>query len=77
MKEKATLHGVGYYTRFFYNVNRPFEFSGRSRDSALIYSATELAFGHGAFFSSASYNIVEQGKIEYNYVFPVQLRYAD
>lgn len=76
MKEKAAVHGVGYYERFFFN-NNYWQYMGRSRDSALSYSATELAYGHCAFFSSHSYNFVEQGSIEYNYVYPVQLRYSN
>lgn len=75
MKEKAAVHGVGYYERFFFN-NNYWEYMGRSRDSALSYSATELAYGHCSFVSALSYNLVEQGFIEYNFVYPVQLRYS-
>ena len=70
MKEKATVHGVGYYDRFFYNHEMGRNI-GRDRDSILMYSATELAYGHGAFFRT-----LEQGEIEYSCVYPVQLRYA-
>ena len=75
MKEKTMVHGVGYYERFFYK-DRYWEYMGRSRDSALIYAATELAYGHGSFISKSSYNFIEQGLIEYNYVYPMQIRYA-
>lgn len=70
MKEKATVHGVGYYDRFFYNHEMGRNI-GRDRDSILMYSATEIAYGHGSFFRT-----LEQGEIEYKYVYPVQLRYG-
>ena len=76
MKEKTMVHEVGYFERFFYK-NKYWEYMGRSRDSALMYVATELAYGHGAFIPTSTYNFVEQGEIEYNYVYPIQLRYAD
>ncbi len=76
MKEKAMVHGVGYFERFFYK-NRYWQYMGWSRDSALMYAATELAYGHGAFFSTSTYNFIEQGMIEYNYVFPVQQKYSE
>lgn len=74
MKEKAMVHGVGYFERFFYK-DKYWQYMGRSRDSALMFSATELAYGHGAFISRSTYNFMEQGKIEYDYVYPMQLRY--
>jgi len=73
MKPKALVHGVGYYSRFFYKDNN----WGPSRDSALMYAATELAYGHGAFFSNGSYNMIEQGLIEYEHVYPMQLLYGN
>lgn len=76
MHDKTMVHGVGYYERFFYK-DSYWKYMGRSRDSSLIYSATELAYGHGAFFSSLSYNPSEQGKLEYNYVYPVQTMYGN
>lgn len=75
MKDKATVHGIGYYSRFFYN--NDFGNGGNYRDSVLICSATELAYGHGAFFSNASYNFIDNGKIEYNYIYPIQLLYSN
>ncbi|MBE2226534.1 MAG: hypothetical protein IAE93_04305 [Ignavibacteria bacterium] len=77
MKEKTFVHGMGYYSRFFYNSENNWGSIGYSRDSALMYAATELAYGHGAFCSSDSYNFIEQCEIEYKYVYPMQIRYAD
>ncbi|MEO8208917.1 MAG: DUF5696 domain-containing protein [bacterium] len=76
MHEKTMVHGVGYYERFFYKDNY-WQYMGRGKDSALIYSATELAYGHGSFFSSLSSNILEQASLEYNYVYPLQLLYGN
>lgn len=76
MKNKTFVHGLGFYERFFYNKNY-WEYMGKSRDSALIYAATEIAYGHGAFFSSHSCNIIEQSAIEYTYVYPLQLLYSN
>lgn len=76
MHDKTMVHGVGYYERFFYK-DSYWKYMGRSRDSSMIYSATELAYGHGAFFSSLSYNPSEHGKLEYDYVYPVQTMYGN
>ena len=76
MKEKTFVHGMGYYSRFFYNASNNWGSIGFSKDSALMYAATELAYGHGAFFSSDSYNFLEQAELEYKYVYPMQIRYA-
>lgn len=76
MHDKTMVHGVGYYERFFYKDNY-WKYMGRSSDSAMIYSATELAYGHGAFFSSLSYNPVEQGSLEYEYIYPAQTLYGN
>lgn len=77
LKEKTFAHGMGYYSRFFYNSTNNWGSIGFSKDSALMYAATELAYGHGAFCSSDSYNFVEQCEIEYKYVFPMQIRYSE
>ncbi|MBK9334518.1 MAG: hypothetical protein IPM96_19470 [Ignavibacteria bacterium] len=76
IKPLMFAHGMGYYERFFHK-DRYWKHMGRSLDSALIYSATELAYGHGAFFSDLSYDIYEQSKLEYEYVYPVQLLYGN
>lgn len=76
LKEKASVHGMGYYERFFYK-DYYWKYHGRSRDSALMYAATEIAFGHCAFFTTDSYNLLEQAKIEFEYVFPLQQRYSN
>ncbi|HMQ98045.1 MAG TPA: DUF5696 domain-containing protein [Ignavibacteria bacterium] len=76
MKPKTFVHGIGFYERFFYNTNY-WQYMGKGRDSALMYAATEIAYGHGAFFSSHSYNLIEQSGIEFNFVYPLQLKYKD
>lgn len=76
LKEKVFVHGMGYYSRFFYNSSNNWASIGYAKDSALSYAATELAFGHGAFFGVDSYDFLEQALIEFNYVYPVQLRYS-
>lgn len=69
--EKTSSHGVGYYERFFYK-DQYWKYNGKSRDSALMYTATELAYGHCSFVSSNSYNFIEQAQIEYKYLYPFQ-----
>lgn len=76
MKSKAVVHGVGFYERFFFNRNY-WHYMGKSRDSALMYAATEIAYGHGAFVSSHSYNFQEQSIIEYGLVYPLQRMYLN
>lgn len=79
LREKAAVHGVGYYSRFFYNQNviSGWGTSGYSRDSALMYAATELAYGNYSFISSGFYDMMEQTKLEIDYVYPVQLKYSN
>jgi len=76
MHDKTMVHGVGYLERFFYK-DSYWKYMGRSKDSVMILSATELAYGHGAFFQSNSYDFKEQGLLEYNYVYPMQLMYGN
>jgi len=77
MHDKTLVHGMGYYERFFHNDSYWQQYMGRSKDSAMIYSATELAYGHGGFFSSLSYDPVEQASLEYRHVYPMQLLYGN
>lgn len=76
LKEKAAVHGVGYYSRFFYQEGIPWGHTGYSRDSALMYSATELAYGNCAFISNGFYEMYEQSRIENDFVYPIQKFYA-
>lgn len=76
MHDKTMVHGVGYLERFFHKGNY-WQHMGRSRDSLLIYSATEIAYGHGGFIQSNSYNYEEMARLEYIYVYPMQLLYGN
>ncbi|MBV6479463.1 MAG: hypothetical protein HGGPFJEG_02237 [Ignavibacteria bacterium] len=76
MHEKAMVHGLGYLERFFLKDNY-WQHMGRSKDSLLIYTATEIAYGHGGFIQSNSYNYEVMANIEYNYVYPLQLLYGN
>ncbi len=77
MHNKSMVHGVGYLERFFSKNNIWQSHMGRSKDSILICSATELAYGHGGFIQSNSYDYLEQAKIEYEFVYPMQLLYGN
>jgi len=77
LHDKSMVHGVGYLERFFSKDNIWQHYMGRSRDSLLICSATELAYGHGGFIQSNSYDYMEQAKIEYGFVYPMQLLYGN
>ena len=76
MHDKTMVHGVGYLERFFYKDDY-WKYMGRSMDSLMICSATELAYGHGGFFQSSSIDFNQQALLEYKYVYPVQLLYGN
>ena len=72
-------HGVGYYERFFsLNDGTQHYFLG-GLDSALMYIATELAYGNAGFIPHGSDmpNFLAVAKLEYKHVLPVQKLYAN
>lgn len=81
MRNKSFVHGVGYYQRFFEDCPQGQYCSdhiGWGPDSVLIYTATELAYAHGGFFSARwKDDLLYQANIQYKYVFPMQELYAN
>ena len=77
LRNKAFVHGVGYYP-FFYNEDVP-RLLPATKSIVLSYIATELAFGHGGYLPTPelSYDIIEHAQLEYKYVFSIQKDFAD
>ncbi len=73
------MHGVGYYERFFSYADGSSYFHKFPIDSALIYIATELAYGNGGFipFRERTTDFLQLARIEYNQVLPAQMAYAN
>ncbi len=72
-------HGVGYYERFFsLNDGTQHYFLG-GLDSALMYIATELAYGNAGFIPHGSDmpNFLAVAKLEHKHVLPAQKLYAN
>lgn len=70
LKQKAFVHGVGFYP-FFLGLKAKLP----SKKYVLAYIATELAYGHGAYIPDSfatGINIIEHGKLEYKHVFSIQ-----
>ena len=76
IRPKTFCHGLGYYERFFFNNSYWQQHMGRSKDSALSYAATELAYGHGVYLTDQSFDVSLQSQLEVNYVYPVQKIYG-
>lgn len=77
VREKTFSHGVGYYERFFYNGILGYGNYDRSYNALLTYTATELAYGHGGFFTHSAYggdvyDYQVQANIQTNFVLPMQ-----
>lgn len=77
----TTVHGVGYYERFYSDTGNTPQYITYSNAAVLEYMATELAYGHGGFIPTPSTfsnsNFVWVAQLEENYVFPAQQLYAN
>lgn len=79
LHDKAAVHGVGYYQRFYGNAHEDQNWTPFSKDSILIYMATELAFGHGGFVPDGRMSalaIEDHAALEEKYILPVQRGYG-
>jgi Family of unknown function (DUF5696)/Secretion system C-terminal sorting domain len=78
MHDKAAVHGMGYYERFFFDAPNG-GFTSFAKPEVLEYMATELAFGHGAFVPTPGrvYDFVEVAQLEQKYILPAAKLYAN
>ncbi len=76
---KASVHGVGYYERFYSDINDAPVSQAFPQSAVLEYMATELAYGHAGFIPTPDclYNFVAAAKLEERYIFPAQALYAN
>ena len=79
MHDKSVQHGVGHYQSFFSPRNGVDRSSSLNHDEVLTYLCTELAYGHGGLVTKANVfdHSIEQAVLEYNYILPVQMDYAN
>jgi hypothetical protein len=79
LHDKATVHGVGYYERFFSDTNDAPVYQAFPQSAVLEYMATELAFGHAGFIPTPDllYDYVAAAKLEQRHIFPAQALYAN
>jgi hypothetical protein len=79
MHDKALVHGVGYYERFYSDQNDTPQYLTFPQSAVLEYMATELAYGHGGFIPTPDrlYNYVLAAQLEQRHVFPAQALYAN
>ncbi|MBN8702077.1 MAG: T9SS type A sorting domain-containing protein [Bacteroidetes bacterium] len=70
---QTSVHGVGYYSRFFSDSTGKQNNKVFSIDSTLTYMATELAYGNGSFILTprTSKNFYKVAELENNHVFNV------
>lgn len=73
LHSKTMVHGVGFF---------PLWKSGRNYNDILSYIATELAYGHGAYFcdqrdTDPSVSLMQHAQLQYKYVFSVQKDFAN
>jgi len=79
MHNLSAVHGMGYYHHFFGRQKEtqptPYVFS---KDELRMYSASEIAFGHGAFWTTTdlTYSFYSSVENEYKYVMPLQKLYC-
>lgn len=78
LHDKALLHGVGYYERYFCDTNNAPLYLKFSKSNVLAYMAAELAYGHGGFIPTPDrvYDYVDVAKLEQRHLLPAQRRYA-
>ena len=78
LHSKATVHGVGYYERFYSDSNNAPQFLTFTQPAVLGYMATELAYGHAGFIPSPGrvYDYVAAAKLEQQHLLPAQALYA-
>jgi hypothetical protein len=78
LHSKATVHGVGYYERFYSDSNNAPQFLSFTQHAVLGYMATELAYGHAGFIPTPGrlYDYVAAAKLEQQHLLPAQSLYA-
>jgi hypothetical protein len=79
LHDKALVHGVGYYERFYSDQNDTPQYLTFPQSAVLEYMATELAYGHGGFNPTPDrlYDYVAAAKLEQRHVFPAQAFYTN
>lgn len=79
LHEKATVHGVGYYERFYSDSKDAPVFQTFPRSAVLEYMATELAYGHAGFIPTPDrlYDYVAAASLEQRHLLSTQVLYAN
>jgi hypothetical protein len=79
MHEKAVVHGVGYYERFWYDATPNGGFIAYPKEKVLEYIATEIAYGHAGFIPTPArlVNYIEAANLEFKHVFSAQKQYVN
>jgi hypothetical protein len=79
LHDKAAVHGVGYYERFYSDTNDTQVVQAFPQSAVLEYMATELAYGHAGFIPTPDrlYDYVAAAKLEQRHIFPAQALYAN
>ena len=74
-----SMHGVGYYERFFglTNGDQASFWHQYPKDTILMYIATELAYGNSGFIPSRMPDMMSSAQLEYKHVLPAQKLYAN
>ena len=79
LHDKATVHGVGYYERFYSDSNNTPVFQTFPQSAVLEYMATELAYGHAGFIPTPDrlYDYVAAANLEQRHLLSAQTLYAN
>jgi hypothetical protein len=79
LHDLTVTHGVGYYERFYADMNNTFQYANYPRAAVLEYMATELAFGHGGYIPTPGLvdDYVATAQLEERHVLPAQALYAN
>jgi|CZKM01.1.fsa_nt_gi hypothetical protein len=79
LHDKALVHGVGYYERFYSDQNDAPQYLSFPQSAVLEYMTTELAYGHGGFIPTPDrvYDYVAAAKLEQRHILPAQALYAN